>query len=65
MKGRMWFVDIDMSVWNGREEVIEVWKKLHRDELHNYYFFSNIIRMIKSKSMRGAGHMKFWLENRT
>ena len=43
----------------------EVWRKLHREELRNYYFFSNIIRMIKSKSMRSAGHMKFWLENLT
>jgi hypothetical protein len=31
--------------------------KLHNDELHNLYSSSNIIRAIKSRRMRGAGHM--------
>jgi hypothetical protein len=30
-----------------REEISEIWSKLHNEELHNLYFSSNIIRMIK------------------
>jgi hypothetical protein len=31
-----------------RDEVIG-WRKLHNEELHNFYFSSSIIRMMKSK----------------
>jgi hypothetical protein len=34
-----------------------VWRKLHIEELHNLYFSPNIIRMIKSRRMRWAGHV--------
>jgi hypothetical protein len=33
------------------------WRKLHNEELHNLYSLPNIIRMIKSKRMRWAGHV--------
>jgi hypothetical protein len=33
------------------------WRKLHNKELHNLYSSSNIIRMIKSRRMRRAGHV--------
>jgi transcription termination factor 2 len=33
------------------------WRKLHNDELHNLYSSPNIIRMIKSRRMRWAGHV--------
>jgi hypothetical protein len=33
------------------------WKKLRNEELHNLYFSPNIIRMIKSRRMRWAGHV--------
>jgi hypothetical protein len=33
------------------------WRKLHNEELHNLYSSPNIIRMIKSKRMRWAGHV--------
>jgi len=46
-------------------KVTEVWRKLPREELHNYYCFSDIIGMIKSNIIRGTGHMKLWLENVT
>jgi hypothetical protein len=32
-------------------------KKLRNDELHNLYSSPNIIRMIKSRMMRWAGHV--------
>jgi hypothetical protein len=31
-------------------------RKLHNEELHNLYFSPNIIRMIRSRRMRWAGH---------
>jgi hypothetical protein len=33
------------------------WRKLHNDELHSLYSSPNIIRVIKSKRMRWAGHL--------
>jgi hypothetical protein len=39
-----------------RDEVTEGWRKLHNEELHNLYSSPSIIRMIKSRRMRLAGH---------
>jgi hypothetical protein len=39
------------------DEVTGDWKKLHNEELHNFYYSPNIIRMIKSRRMRWAGHV--------
>jgi hypothetical protein len=33
------------------------WRKLHNEELHNLYSSPNIIRIIKSRRMRWAGHV--------
>jgi hypothetical protein len=33
------------------------WRKLHNGELHNSYSSPDIIRQIKSKSMRWVGHV--------
>jgi hypothetical protein len=33
------------------------WRKLHNDELHSLYSSPNIVRMIKSRGMRWAGHV--------
>jgi hypothetical protein len=38
-------------------EVIGGWTKLHNEELHDLYSSLNIIRMIKSRRMRLAGHV--------
>jgi hypothetical protein len=40
-----------------RDEVIGGWRKLHNEELHNLYGLPSIIRIIKSRSMRWAGHV--------
>jgi hypothetical protein len=33
------------------------WRKLHNDELHSLYSSLNIVRVIKSRRMRWAGHV--------
>ena len=40
-----------------RDEVTEEWRKLHNVELHDLYFSPNILRVIKSRRMRCAGHV--------
>jgi hypothetical protein len=40
-----------------RDEVTGGWRKLHNEELHDLYSSLNIIRMIKSRRMRWAGHV--------
>jgi hypothetical protein len=40
-----------------RDEVTGGWRKLHTEELHNLYSSPSIIRMIKSRRMRWAGHV--------
>jgi hypothetical protein len=40
-----------------RDEVTGDWRKLHNEELHNMYSSPNIIRIIKSRRMRWAGHV--------
>jgi hypothetical protein len=39
-----------------REEDVS-WRKLHNDELHDLYSSPNIVRVIKSRRMRWAGHV--------
>jgi hypothetical protein len=40
------------------------WRKLHNDELHNIYSPPNIVRVIKSRTMRWAGHVACMREGR-
>jgi len=40
-----------------RDEVTGEWRKLDNEELSELYSSPNIIRMIKSSSMRWAGHV--------
>jgi hypothetical protein len=40
-----------------RDEATGGWRKLHTEELHSLYSSPNIIRMIKSRRMRWAGHV--------
>jgi hypothetical protein len=43
-----------------RDEVTGGWRKLETEELHNVYSSPSIIRMIKSRRMRRAGHVYEW-----
>jgi hypothetical protein len=40
-----------------RDEVAGGWRQLHNEELRNLYSSPSIIRMMKSKRMRWAGHV--------
>ena len=39
------------------EEVTKEWRKLHNEELNDLYFSPNIVRVIKSRRVRWAGHV--------
>ena len=47
-----------------RDEVTEEWRKLHGDELNDLYRSPNIVRAIKSRRMRWAGHVACMEERR-
>jgi hypothetical protein len=47
-----------------RDGVTGGWKKLHNGELHNLYSSPSIIRIIKSRGMRWAGHVARMEEKR-
>jgi hypothetical protein len=40
-----------------RDEVTGEWRKLHNEELRDLYSSPSIIRIIKSRRMRGADHV--------
>jgi hypothetical protein len=44
------------NIWTLRDRRWD-WRKLHNEELHKLYSSPNIIRMIKSRRMRWAGHV--------
>jgi hypothetical protein len=47
-----------------KNELTGEWRKLHNKELHNFYSFSYIIRQMKSRRIRWAGHMARMREDR-
>jgi len=53
-KGRTY---IEGVLQQGGEEMASVWRRLHNKELRNFYYSPYIIRVIKSRSMRLAGHI--------
>ena len=40
-----------------RDEVTREWRKLHNEELNDLYSSPNIVRVVKLKRMRWAGHV--------
>jgi hypothetical protein len=40
-----------------RDEVTGVWRKLHIEELHGLYSSLSIVRVIKARRMKWAGHV--------
>jgi hypothetical protein len=44
-------------IFGPKREVGQSWRKLHNDELRSLYSSPNIVRVIKSRRMRWAGHV--------
>ena len=40
-----------------RDEVTGEWRKLHNEELRDLYSLPNIVRVVKSRRLRSAGHV--------
>jgi hypothetical protein len=47
-----------------RDEVTGEWRKLHNEELNDLYSIPNIVRAVKSRRMRWAGHVAHMGEER-
>jgi len=47
-----------------RDEVTGEWRKLHNEELSDLYSLPNIVRVVKSRRMRWAGHVARVVERR-
>jgi hypothetical protein len=47
-----------------RDEVTGYWRRLHNEELNGLYSSPNIVRVIKSRRMRWAGHVASMGEGR-
>jgi hypothetical protein len=46
-----------LRIFGPKKEEDGSWRKLHNDELHSLYSSLNIVRVIKSRRMRWAGHV--------
>jgi hypothetical protein len=46
-----------LRIFGPRREEDGSWRKLHNDELHSLYSSPNIVRVIKSRRLRWAGHV--------
>ena len=40
-----------------RDDVTGKWRKLHKEELRDLYSLPNIVRVVKSRRMKWAGHV--------
>jgi hypothetical protein len=45
------------KIFGPKREVDGSWRKLNNDKLHNLYSSPNIVRVIKARRMRWAGHV--------
>jgi hypothetical protein len=55
---RMFEIDVPRRIFGLKgDEVTGEWRKLHKQELYNLYSSPDIIRQIKTRRMRWAGHV--------
>jgi len=47
-----------------RDDITREWRKLHSEELRDHYTLPNIVRVVKSRRMRWAGHVALMGEER-
>ena len=53
----MWAIILRRIFGSRRDEVTWEWRRLHNEELNDLYCSPNIVRVIKSRRMRWAGHV--------
>ena len=53
-----------LTLWPKRDEVTGEWRKLHNEELSDLYSLPIIVRVVKSRRMRWAGHVACMGEGR-
>jgi hypothetical protein len=51
-------------IFGPKRDVTGEWRKLHNEELHDLYSLPSIIRIMKSRRVRWAGHVARMRENR-
>jgi hypothetical protein len=51
-------------IFGPKREEYGSWRKLHNDEIHGLYSSQNIVKVIKSRKMRWAGHVALMREER-
>jgi hypothetical protein len=69
IKGGIWAEAVENRVLKKifgpkRVQVMGGWRNLHNKELHDLYSLASIIRMIKLRRMRWAGHLAQMVEKR-
>ena len=47
-----------------RDEITREWRKLHNEQLNDLYSSPSVVRVIKSKRMRWAGHVAYIVARR-
>jgi hypothetical protein len=57
---RLWVFEnrvLRIILGSKRDEVTGEWRNLHNEELNDLYSLPNIVRVVKSRRMRWAGHV--------
>jgi hypothetical protein len=63
---RLWIFEnrVLRKIFGPKREEDGSWRKLHDDDLHSLYSSPNIVRVVKSRRMRWAGHVACMGEGR-
>jgi azurin len=60
-EGSFRYVHFNYVIVPRRDEVTVDWRRLHNEEINDLYCSPNIVRVIKSRRMRWAGHVaRIW-----
>jgi hypothetical protein len=53
-----------LRIFGPKRKIDGSWRKLHNDELHSLYSSQNIVRVIKARRLKWAGHVARMEEGR-